>query len=47
MLVNFDSFQQVIEALDGVDIKLAEDEVAYLNKTNYISEDQTVRFMWV
>lgn len=38
VLVNFDSFQQVIEALGGVDIKLAEDEVAYLNKTNYISE---------
>lgn len=38
VLVNFDSFQQVIEALGGVDIKLAEDEVEYLNKTNYISE---------
>lgn len=37
VLVNFDSFQDVIDALGGVDIKLAEDEVSYLNSTNYIS----------
>jgi LCP family protein required for cell wall assembly len=38
VLVNFDSFQEVIDALGGVDIELAEDEVKYLNSTNYISE---------
>ena len=38
VLVNFDSFQQVIDALGGIDITLAEDEVSYLNRTNYISE---------
>lgn len=38
VLVNFKSFQKVIDALDGVDIKLAQDEVEYLNKTNYISK---------
>jgi LCP family protein required for cell wall assembly len=38
VLVNFDSFQDVIDALGGVDITLAEDEVKYLNSTNYISE---------
>lgn len=38
VLVNFDSFQKVIDALGGIDIKLAEDEVKYLNSTNYISD---------
>jgi LCP family protein required for cell wall assembly len=38
VLVNFDSFQDVIDALGGVDITLAEDEVKYLNSTNYISD---------
>lgn len=38
VLVNFDSFQNVIDALGGIDIKLAEDEVKYLNSTNYISD---------
>lgn len=37
-LVNFDSFQDVIDALGGVEIELAEDEVRYLNSTNYISD---------
>lgn len=37
VLVNFKSFQKVIDALGGIDIKLAEDEVRYLNSTNYIS----------
>ncbi|MBO5483860.1 MAG: LCP family protein [Lachnospiraceae bacterium] len=38
VLVNFDSFQDVIDALGGIDIKLSEDEVSYLNRTNYISD---------
>lgn len=37
VLVNFDSFEAVIDALGGIDITLAEDEVRYLNSTNYIS----------
>lgn len=38
VLVNFDSFQAVIDALGGVDIELSEEEVRYLNSTNYISD---------
>ncbi len=38
VLVNFRSFQNVIDALGGIDITLAEDEVSYLNRTNYISD---------
>lgn len=38
VLVNFNSFQKVIDALGGIDITLAEDEVSYLNRTNYISD---------
>jgi len=37
VLVNFDSFQKVIDAIGGIDIKLSEEEVRYLNSTNYIS----------
>lgn len=37
VLVNFDSFQDIIDAIGGIDIKLSEDEVKYLNSTNYIS----------
>lgn len=37
VLVNFKSFQKVIDTLGGVDIELAQDEVNYLNRTNYIS----------
>lgn len=38
VLVNFDSFQDIINAIGGVDIELSEEEAAYLNRTNYISE---------
>lgn len=37
VLVNFDSFQEIIDAIGGIDIELSEDEVSYLNRTNYIS----------
>lgn len=37
VLVNFDSFQDIVDAVGGVDITLDEKEVAYLNSTNYIS----------
>ncbi len=37
VLVNFDSFQQIIDAIGGIDIELSEQEVSYLNSTNYIS----------
>lgn len=38
VLVNFDSFQKIIDAIGGIDIKLSEEEVKYLNGTNYISK---------
>lgn len=45
VLVNFDSFQKVIDAIGGIDIKLSEEEVKYLNSTNYISnrENHTLK----
>ncbi len=37
MLVDFDSFEKVINNLDGVSIELTAEEAEYLNTTNYIS----------
>ena len=37
MLVDFDSFEQIINNLDGVTIELSAEEAEYLNTTNYIS----------
>ncbi|MBP5304551.1 MAG: LCP family protein [Lachnospiraceae bacterium] len=37
VLVNFDGFQAVVDALGGVEIDVSADEAAYLNRTNYIS----------
>lgn len=37
-LVNFDSFQKIVDAVGGIDITLDEKEVQYLNRTNYISD---------
>ncbi len=36
-IVSFDTFQQVIDDLGGVDIEITADEAKYLNRTNYIS----------
>ena len=36
-LVNFESFEKVIDLLDGVEVTLTSKEANYLNKTNYIS----------
>ncbi|MCH5268585.1 MAG: LCP family protein [Lachnospiraceae bacterium] len=38
VLVNFDSFQDIVDAVGGIDITLDEKEVRYLNNTNYISD---------
>ena len=38
VLVNFDSFQAVIDAIGGIDIELSQEEASYLNRTNYISD---------
>ena len=38
--VNFESFEKIIDALGGVVIELGEEEAAYLNKTNYISNKE-------
>lgn len=35
--VNFESFEKIINELDGIDIELGAKEAAYLNKENYIS----------
>lgn len=37
MLVDFDSFEKIINNLDGVTIELSAEEAEYLNTTNYIS----------
>ena len=37
MLVDFDSFEQIVDNLDGVTIELSKEEADYLNTTNYIS----------
>lgn len=37
-LVNFESFEEIIDALGGVEITLTQTESAYLNSTNYISD---------
>lgn len=37
VLVNFNSFEQVIDKLGGVEITLSGTEASYLNRTNYIS----------
>lgn len=38
VLVNFDSFEKIVDAVGGIDITLDEKEVQYLNSTNYISD---------
>lgn len=37
MLVNFESFEKIVDILDGVEVTLTKKEAAYLNKHNYIS----------
>ncbi|MCR5330258.1 MAG: LCP family protein [Lachnospiraceae bacterium] len=39
-LVNFDSFEKIVDVIGGVDIELTAEEAAYLNKTNYISKPE-------
>ena len=36
--VNFQSFEEIIDLLGGVDIELTAEEAEYLNRTNYISD---------
>lgn len=36
-LVGFDDFEQIIDAIGGVEVTLSEKEARYLNSTNYIS----------
>ncbi|BCN30541.1 LCP family protein [Anaeromicropila herbilytica] len=40
VLVNFKSFENIINELGGVDITLTQEEAHYLNHTNYISKKQ-------
>ena len=46
--VNFDSFEKIIDLLDGVDIELGKEEARYLRNTNYISDPKyrTVQEGW-
>ncbi|MCQ2495035.1 MAG: LCP family protein [Lachnospiraceae bacterium] len=37
ILVGFNSFEKVVDAVGGIDIELSANEAAYLNRTNYIS----------
>lgn len=37
-MVNFEAFEQIVDIVGGVNIKLTEKEAKYLNSTNYISE---------
>lgn len=37
--VDFDSFEKIIDAIGGVDMKLTNEEANYLNKTNYIRSE--------
>ena len=39
-LVNFDSFENIVDAIGGIDVSLTAEEAAYLNKTNYISKPE-------
>ena len=38
VVVNFDGFKDIIDALGGVEIKLTKREADYLNRTNYIAD---------
>lgn len=37
ILVNFDTFETVVDLLGGISVTLTQDEASYLNRTNYIS----------
>ena len=37
-IVNYETFEQIVDMIDGVEITLTEDEAYYLNHTNYISD---------
>lgn len=39
-LVNFETFENIIDILGGVDIEITEEECEYLNISNYISEEE-------
>ncbi|MBP5332170.1 MAG: LCP family protein [Lachnospiraceae bacterium] len=39
-LVNFESFEKIVDEIGGVDIELTAEEAAYLNRTNYISNPE-------
>ena len=40
ILVNFESFEKIVDAIGGVDIELTSAEAKYLNTTNYISNPE-------
>lgn len=40
MLVNFENFEAIVDALGGIDIDLTVEEARYLNTTNYISKPE-------
>lgn len=46
--VNFESFEEIVDLLGGVDIELGKKEADYLNRTNYISKksNRNVKAGW-
>lgn len=40
VLVNFETFEKIIDILGGVDIEITQEECDYLNANNYISEEE-------
>lgn len=43
-IVNFKSFKSIIDALNGIDIKLTQDEIDYINWQTYINNQSTERY---
>lgn len=39
-LVNFDSFENIVDAIGGIDVNVTAEEADYLNRTNYISKPE-------
>ncbi len=45
VLVNFESFEQIIDYLGGLELTLTASEARYLRNTNYVSNPQCIE-MW-
>ena len=43
-IINFQSFKSIIDALGGIDVKLTQDEIDYINWQTYINNQSTERY---